>query len=215
MNLKGVINVNEEKKIKNNKKIEKALFIQRFLAFLIDSAIVVFASSILSTPFINSNKIDDLNNKSIELIEKRKDDKISDNEYLAEYMNITYDIAKNEGVVSLVRIIISLIVFVVIPIYKKGQTIGKKLLKIKILSDMGDLSMNQLIFRSFIANSILINLLSVILILFMSKNSYFYCYGMFTIIQYTVNLLSIFLIICRKDGKSIHDLLVKTQVVKI
>lgn len=208
-------NENEKKGNKSDDKLKKALFFQRLFAFLIDSAIVVFASSLLATPFINSDKINELNDKSIELMEKRKDNKISDNEYLAEYMNITYDVAKNEGVISLINIIASLVIFVVIPLYKNGQSIGKKLFRIKITSDNGDLSMNQLIFRSFIANSILVNLISVILMLFLSKNNYFYCYGLFVVIQYIINVLSIFLIICRKDGKAIHDLLVKTQVVKI
>ena len=208
-------NESDKKSNKKDDKSKKALFFQRLFAFFIDSAIVVFASSLLATPFINSDKINELNDKSIELMEKRKDNKISDNEYLAEYMNITYDVAKNEGVISLINIIASLVIFVVIPLYKNGQSIGKKLFRIKITSDNGDLSMNQLIFRSFIANSILVNLISVILMIFLSKNNYFYCYGLFVVIQYIINALSIFLIICRKDGKSIHDLLVKTQVVKI
>ena len=75
MNLKGVMQVKNESDKKSDKKDDKskkALFIQRLIAFLIDSAIVVFAASLLSTPFINSEKITDLNNKSIELMEKYK-----------------------------------------------------------------------------------------------------------------------------------------------
>ena len=169
----------------------------------------------IATPFINSDKINELNDMSIKLMEKYKDNSISNNEYLAEYMNITYDTAKNEGVVSLISVVLGLVFFVVVPLYKNGQTIGKKLLKIKIISDTGELTSNQLIFRAFIANSILINLLSVILMMFLSKNNYFYCYGLFIIIQYLITALSVFLIICRKDGKAVHDLLVRTQVVKI
>lgn len=208
-------NESDKKSDKKDDKSKKALFIQRLIAFLIDSVIVVFAASLLSTPFINSGKITDLNNKSVELMEKYKAGKISNNEYLAEYMNITYDTAKNEGIVSLISVILGLIVFVIIPLYKKGQTIGKRILRIKIVSDTGELTMNQLIFRSFIANSVLINLISVILMMFLSKNNYFYCYGLFIIIQYVITALSVFLIMCRKDGKAVHDLLVKTQVVKI
>ena len=208
-------NESDKKSDKKDDKSKKALFIQRLIAFLIDSAIVVFAASLLSTPFINSEKITDLNNKSIELMEKYKAGKVSNNEYLAEYMNITYDTAKNEGIVSLISVILGLVVFVMIPLYKNGQSIGKRILRIKIVSDTGELTMNQLIFRSFVANSVLINLISVVLMLFLSKNSYFYCYGLFIIIQYVITALSVFLIMCRKDGKAVHDLLVQTQVVKI
>lgn len=208
---------NESDKKSNRKdgKSNKTLFIQRLVAFLIDSAIVVFAASLIATPFINSDKIIELNDKSVKLMEDYKNNKISNNEYLAEYMNITYDIAKNEGIISLISVVLGLVFFVVVPLYKNGQTIGKKVLRIKIISDTGELTMNQLIFRAFIANSILIDLLSVILMMFLSKNNYFYCYGLFMIIQYLITALSVFLIICRKDGKAVHDLLVRTQVVRI
>lgn len=208
-------NESDKKSDKKDDKSKKALFIQRLIAFLIDSAIVVFAASLLSTPFINSERITELNGKSIELMENYKSGKISNNEYLAEYMNITYDTAKNEGIVSLISVILGLVVFVMIPLYKNGQSIGKRILRIKIVSDTGELTMNQLIFRSFVANSVLINLISVVLMLFLSKNSYFYCYGLFIIIQYVITAFSIFLIMCRKDGKAVHDLLVKTQVIRI
>lgn len=208
---------NESDKKSNRKdgKSNKTLFIQRLVAFLIDSAIVVFAASLIATPFINSDKIIELNDKSVKLMEDYKNNKISNNEYLAEYMNITYDTAKNEGIISLISVVLGLVFFVVVPLYKNGQTIGKKVLRIKIISDTGELTMNQLIFRAFIANSILIDLLSVILMMFLSKNNYFYCYGLFMIIQYLITALSVFLIICRKDGKAVHDLLVRTQVVRI
>ena len=208
-------NESDKKSDKKDDKSKKALFVQRLIAFLIDSAIVVFAASLIATPFINSDIINELNDMSIKRMEKYKDSSISNNEYLAEYMNITYDTAKNEGVVSLISVVLGLVFFVVVPLYKNGQTIGKKLLRIKTISDTGELTSNQLIFRAFIANSILINLLSVILMMFLSKNNYFYCYGLFIIIQYLITALSVFLIICRKDGKAVHDLLVRTQVVKI
>ena len=164
-------NESDKKSDKKDDKSKKALFVQRLIAFLIDSAIVVFAASLIATPFINSDKINELNDMSIKLMEKYKDNSISNNEYLAEYMNITYDTAKNEGVVSLISVVLGLVFFVVVPLYKNGQTIGKKLLRIKTISDTGELTSNQLIFRAFIANSILINLLSVIFMMFLSKNN--------------------------------------------
>ncbi len=201
-------------KIDNLKK-PKALFIQRFFAFLIDSIIVIFASSLIASPFVDSSKISSLEDKSIKLMENFRENKVSNKEYLAEYMNISYELAKNEGIVSLVSVFFGLLLFVVVPLYNNGQTIGKKLLKIKIISDKDDLNANQLIFRAFIANSLLINLLSVIILLFSSKNTYFYCYGLCNLIQYFITIISIFMILFRKDRKSVHDLLVKTSVIRI
>ena len=49
---------------------KKALFIQRFLAFMIDAFIILVLTSIISIPFVNNKQIEKLNNKSYELIEK-------------------------------------------------------------------------------------------------------------------------------------------------
>lgn len=200
---------------KKSKSGEKALFIQRLIAYLIDSAIVVFVASLISMPFINNDKINELNDKSYELVEKYKSNEISNNEYIVEYMNLSYDIAKNEGIVTLISVIIGLVVFAIIPLYKNGQTLGKKMLKIKIISNNGELTMNQLIFRSFIANSLLIDIISVVLIVITSKNNYFYCYSLFVVIQYIITTVSVFMIMCSKEGRTIHDLLTNTKVVRV
>ena len=193
----------------------KPLFLQRFISYLIDSAIVVFIATLVSIPFIDNDRINELNKKSFDLVEKYNNNEITNNEYFVEYMNISYDVAKSEGIMTLISVVVGLVVFVIIPLYKNGQTFGKKLLKLKIVSCEGDLTMNQLIFRAFIANSILIDIISVVLIVTTSKNNYFYCNGLFVIIQYIITTISIFLIICRKDGRAVHDLLTNTKVVKV
>ena len=114
MNLEEVINLKKETIIKKEDTNNKAMFLQRLVAYLIDSAIVVFIASLISVPFINNDKVSDLNDKSYELIEKYRSNKISNNEYIAEYMNISYDLAKSEGIVTLISVVAGLIVFSVI-----------------------------------------------------------------------------------------------------
>ena len=204
----------KRKKSADKKNQKKALFIQRLIAFLIDSAIVVFVASLLATPFVNDSKINTLNEKSTEIVKEYSSGKITSREYFAEYMNITYDLAKNNGYVTLISVVLGLIMFVIIPLYNNGQTVGKKLLKIRVISNENDLTINQLIFRAFIANSILIDLISIILIMVSSKQNFFYCYGLFVFIQYTITIVSIFMIMFRKDGRALHDMLTHTQVVR-
>lgn len=191
-----------------------ALFLQRFIAFLIDVSIVVMLSSLISTPFVDTKRLDTLSNRATELVNNYKNEKVNTNEYVAEYINITYELAKNNGINTIIGVIIGLLLYVLFPLYNDGQTIGKKMLKIKMISDTGDLTVNQLILRSFIANSLLLNIISVLFIMLLSKSSYFYCYGMFSIIQYLITIVSIFLIIYSKKKCAVHDLLVHTQVVR-
>lgn len=192
---------------------EKALFIQRLIAFLIDILIVTTLTSIIATPFVNDKKLNSLTDEANELVEKYLDKKITMNEYAAEYINVTYDIAKESGFLSVIQILLSIVLYVIFPLYCNGQTIGKKIMKIKIISD-GDLTSNQLVFRAFIANELLVDILILILLIFTSRSVYFYGLGIFKCIQYAITGISVLLVICTKDGLSIHDRLVHTKVIK-
>ena len=132
---------------------EKVLFLQRLLAFLIDLFIVTMLASIIAGPFLNNKKIESLNNKSVKLVEKYNKKKINLNEYIAEYTNITYDLARETGPTTIIELLLGIVFYIIIPLYNDGKSIGKMVMKIRIKSNDGELTANQLIFRSFIANS--------------------------------------------------------------
>lgn len=196
---------------KNNKK---PLFIQRFVAYLIDFLIVALVASLISSPFINSEKIEKLSEDSTTLVEKYVNQEISVNEYTAEYMNIEYDMARTNGLMSIITVFLGVCYFVVLQLYLGGQTLGKKLMKIRVVSETGNLSMNQMIFRSFISNSILVDIISILFMIFASRTVYFYCVGLFSLIQYIIIFVSVIMVIYTKEGLSIHDRIVHTKVIK-
>lgn len=199
------------KKVKSEKK---AVFFQRLIAFIIDLMIVSILASIISIPFIDSKKIDDLNEKSVDLVEKYSNKKVNTNEYVAEYINISYDLARESGPITIIELLVGISLYIILPLYYNGQTIGKKILKIRIKSDVGELTSNQLIFRAFIANSMLVNIISLFLMIFSSREIYFYCVGLFLLIQYIITFISIIMVMYTKNGLAIHDKLVHTRVVK-
>ena len=87
-------------------------------------------------------------------------------------------------------------------------------MKIRIKSDLKELTMNQMIFRSLIANTILLDIITFMFMLSNSRSVYFYGLTVFSTIQYIITIMSIFMVLIRKDGRSIHDLLAHTQVVR-
>lgn len=200
--------------MENKNSGEKALFFQRLMAFLIDSLIVILLTSFISGFFVNSKKVDKLSNDVIDLVEKYSKNQINTNKYIAEYVNLTYDLAQENGPIVIVEVLLGIVFYIIVPLYSSGQSIGKKLLKIKIISDNGELSSNQLVFRSFIANSLLVDILSLIFLLFVSKTMYFYLLGLFKMIQYIITVISILFVIYSKKGLAIHDKLVHTRVVR-
>lgn len=199
----------------NKKESDKALFFQRFMAFMIDMIIVYLIISFVSAPFINEKNSESLSNRTIEVMEQYKNGEISAESYILQYADITYKLARNNGLITIIGIFVYVLYFVVYQLYRGGQTVGKKIMKIKIVSTDGTLNTNQMIFRAFIANSLLVELISFILLLFSSKDVYFYGTLVFQGIQYLITFISILMIMQRKDGCSIHDLLVHTKVVRI
>jgi len=193
---------------------EKTYFFQRLAAYVIDFMLVTVIASLLSSPFIKTKEVDSLQKNYTEITEKYLNQKIDSREYTAEMINIQYQLSQLNGLVSIITILVSVLYFVVYQLYNNGQTMGKRLLKIKVISTNGDLSMNQLIFRSFIANNILLDIISIMFVIFSSKTIYFYCVGMFSILQYVFIIISFIMIITTKEGLALHDKLVHTRVVK-
>ena len=203
-------------KIENENKIDKkkALFFQRFFAFLIDMLLLSFITSIITTPFVDSKKISSLNEKSVEITQKFQKNEIDNMTYLKQYSDIYYKKARSSGIISFVSLLLSVLYFVVFQIYEKGQTLGKKMLKIRVVSLDGDLFMNQMIFRSFIANFILFDIISFGVMLFSPKTVYFYIIIFVEMVQILITLISIIMIMNREDGSAVHDILAHTKVVR-
>ncbi len=194
----------------------RALFIQRFGAFIIDILIISSIASLISYPFLDSKSINKLNDNTNEVIEKYSSGEIDVNTYVDEVKGISYQMAKQEGIVSLVTLFLSILYFVVYQYYNSGQTIGKKILKIKVVSnDDRDLTMNSFIFRSLIINSILIDMISFTIVIFGSETVYFYGVALCSFIKYILLLICAFMVMWSKSGQGLHDKLAHTNVVKI
>ena len=82
---------------KKDKKEEKALFIQRFMAFIIDILLVTIVAAIISTPFVDVDESDKLQKKTMQIMEKFNSKKITADEYI---MNIKILIIKYKEIMG-------------------------------------------------------------------------------------------------------------------
>lgn len=196
------------------KTVEKALFIQRLAAFILDIFIVSMIASLISYPFLDLDSINKLNESSTQVVEDYMTQKISINEYTTESISISYEMARKQGVLSLITIFLNILYFVVFQVKNDGQTIGKKLLRIKVSSQDGSLGMNQMIFRSLIINSILVDMVSFGILLFTSATIYFYGAGILSMIQFAIVAISGFMVMFGKKSQGIHDMIAHTDVVR-
>ena len=201
--------------VKPTVKYEKALFIQRFAAFILDIFIVSFVASLLAYPFLDMDSIQKLDDSSTEVAEKFLAQDISEDEYISESIGISYELARQQGLLSLITIFLNILYFVVFQIYNNGQTLGKQLLKIKVVSkDDQPLTVNQMIFRAAIINSILISMVNFAILIFANQYTYFYTVAVLELIQFMIIAISGFMVMFGERRQGIHDLIAHTDVVK-
>ena len=194
---------------------KKASFMERFIAFMIDVLLVSFVASFIAVPFVDSASVEKLNDEMVEVSDMYLMEEIDVYTYLSESSIISHKLARSNGSYSFITICIEVLYFIVFQLYNKGQTLGKMMMKIRVKSKDDDLTMNQMIYRTFIINSILYSFINFALMIFASSSAYFYGVLLFELVQISVILISAGMIIFTKENNGLHDLITNTRVVRV
>lgn len=204
----------KEAKVKKSPDI-KAMFSQRVLAFLIDLVLLSIITSLITMFIPMNDSATKLYEEQNRVLEGYVEGTVPMEEYVNQMIDLGYDISKQTVIISIVSIVISLLYYVVYPCYNNGQTFGKKLMKIKIKkTNDKELSMNDLLIRSMINNSILVNIITIALVLFLSKDLYLSMSSLLSSVQYLVLIISLIMIAFTKNAQGLHDKVVHTEVVQ-
>lgn len=191
-----------------------AQFNKRFFAYIIDIFIVIVIANLITMFIPISEKTQDYY-KELQTTQKKMYDKEIDvKEYTDIVLEDNYNISKGTVLISLTSIIIYILYFVVYQVYNNGQTVGKKLMKIKVKSITDEsLSINTMLFRALIIYGIAANIINLILILLLKKELYLSISNTISIIQSLIVIISVFMILFSKQKRGIHDIITKTEVV--
>lgn len=192
------------------------IFFKRLFAYFLDMIIVGIAIGFI-TSFIpaseNSKKLS-IEQETIasDFIDKR----IEAKEFFNRSIEIGYDEAKEEIPIVIIHIAGMLLYFVVFQSYNKGQTLGKKLVKIKIVSkEEKQLDWNDYLKRMLVVPPVFCIALDLLLLMFASKNIYLTGNIILTTMQILLLLIAGFMVIYRKDGRGLQDLIAGTKVIDV
>ncbi len=190
----------------------KSHFLQRACAYLIDAMLVTLVISLITAWMPKSNKYEEADKREQELMEKVSNNEVKLNDVYDEILEINYIKDKETIIVSLLTTVATLGYFATYAFYKDGQTLGKKLMHIKVVSEEGELTHNQMFLRTLIAQGSLSSIISMFLLMFISSKQYV---SVFVVqaIQSVLLIAIVFMIIFRKDKKGLHDIVFKTQVI--
>ncbi len=190
----------------------KATFFQRFIAYIIDIMILSIILSIVAVG-INTQEANDLSDSMNDVMTSYTNGDITIDEYLSQANDLSYDYQKATSIVNLISLVLSIGYFTVFQYLNKGQTIGKKLMRIKVVEKKKEPSIRSMIIRTFIINDIISSALSLALLYLLSKNAYITAYNVVAIILEGIVIVSALMILYRKDKRGIHDMLAGTEVI--
>ena len=203
-----------EKDSKVEEEKEKAYFFPRAIAYFIDIILVAFITTGILLCIPTNKNYDKYVKEYKEVQQQFMDKEITLEQYMDESVSIVYDVDYSNCAGMIIQVTVLVLYFVVFQAYNKGQTIGKKIMKIKLIStDGNDLNINQIAIRALIINSILVNLLIIGALLFSGRNVYYYISLGLQGFEGLLVIVTLIMVLFRNDGKGLHDLLAKTQVV--
>lgn len=188
---------------------------QRIAAHVIDVIILTIFVSMITFGIPKSQKYKEAEKKinsiteSVFLDDEEKidsTDKLIENKYIYDKESIPF---------NLISIVVSIGYFGVFAYYNSGQTIGKKLVHIKVVSDDDSEANNSQMFgRALLFDGTFLSILSIVLLTFIKSKEYPYTVGILGLIQSFIILCSFFMIAYRKDKRGLHDLICRTKVVE-
>lgn len=190
------------------------LFFKRIAAYLIDCFILFLLMLVVNLFLPVSGDVNDLNNQATNLMEELAEGKIDTREFGSKSASLNYDLTKATYISSVAGIVIYILYFVVYQAYNKGQTLGKKWLKLRVVKENDKpVDINTLLIRCLIPYGILVNFLLVVFILFVSKAMYINISNVLS--NFHMAIIFITLMFMMIKSKGLHDYLARTKVEEI
>ncbi|MBQ8193402.1 MAG: RDD family protein [Bacilli bacterium] len=192
--------------------------IKRLTAYFIDFMIITFISSmIFALPMFKEDyneytkvyeeytteMTNELNSGSAEV----NDEKL---------LSLNYKVLKSTTKLSIITLTVTIVYFGIIAYLLKGQTLGKKLFKIKVTDLEGNLPNPGLfMLRSIILTNFIPQVVSLFILILASEKTYIDTNVYISYITMLLYFLIVGFIIFRTDERGLHDIICKTKVIEI
>lgn len=192
--------------------------LKRIVAYLIDYLVITLISSALVyLTFINPryDEYVETSNTYNEVLQNYYSGEIDANELSEQTRELSYELNSSGYVYTIGNIIIIFLYFGVFAYVTKGQTLGKKIMGIRIVSNKGNnVKWYQYFIRAFILNGVILNILTLIAVCF-KESTYLTIYSAASNFDMILMIILFLMILFYKDGRGLHDILAGTKVVDV
>ena len=192
-------------------------FFKRIGAYVLDVLIVSLLVSLLSyVPFLNPSRdaYSEKYNELVNLQEQYTSNEISLDEYNQAFVPIAYEIYRYNTYYVIIDLVCTLLYFGVLQFFCKGQTIGKKLFQIRVVSnDERPLTIVNFILRTVVLSNMIISIALQCIVHFMDVDHYYMVYENVNLVGSIILYIMLFMIVVRADGRGLHDFVANTKVI--
>ena len=190
-------------------------FLKRFLAYLIDIILVGTIMGIISAIFTTKNATV-LSNQFLELNEQVINTKLDFGIYYSRVADITLSLDRENFMINIINCVIIILYFVVLPLYKNGQTLGKKIMKLRVVSNNEKkLNFWKYLIRIVILNNIWLSLINIGAVYVVSGVKFYYVTYVISMLSSLIYMLNLIMVMFRKDNRGLHDMVAGTKVILV
>ena len=138
------------------------------------------------------------------------------NSYTDQFYDINYRLEKNSITADIISIVMIIIYVGILPVFTNGQTIGKRLLRLKVVTkDEKEAGFIRHTVRGLILYQSIFTILQMIFVGTLSVDHYYTALDFVTIARDLVTYIILFMVMVRVDGRGLHDFVAGTKVVML
>jgi len=195
---------------------------KRLTAYLLDVFFMYLLVYLISSiQFLNPtyDKLIEVTKAYNETVEAYKNEEISDEEYFEKNKAYIYDATKYNVSTNIIFVVVIFAYFGLFQKYNQGQTLGKKIMKIKVISkddkepSLGNYFLRILPMYYILLGSVIPFALSSLLVFLMGGSSFSVLYSLLVYGFVIIGIISFIIMYSRSDKRGLHDLIAGTKVV--
>ncbi len=190
--------------------------LKRIIAFVIDIVIVSLVVSLINLLPLDpyKDKYKDTYEKYNEVVQKSTEDE--KNDYKDEIIELNYEVYKYRTYSSMFSATALILYFGVLPLVMNGQTLGKKIMKLRVVSNNEKkLNFWKYLIRIVILNNIWLSLINVGAVYVVSGVKFYYVTYVISMLSSLIYMLNLIMVMFRKDNRGLHDMVAGTKVILV